>query len=56
MKKKLIYIEPSVKLVRVVLEVGFAVNTSAIPSVNLQDWEPAEIPHEESERDIWLPF
>jgi len=56
MKKKLIYITPSVKLVQVVLEKGFVVNTSAIPSVNVQDWEPAGIPHEESERDIWLPF
>ena len=52
---KKIYVPPTVKVTRVLLEGSIAIQ-SPIQQVNFEDWSYDEYPssHESNNRDIWL--
>ena len=55
MKTKRMYVSPSVKITRVVLEGSIAVQ-SVVQSINVQDWEYEQDDLPENNADIVLPF
>jgi len=54
MKKRMMYVTPTVKVTRVILEKGIAVNSSPIypNGIQVYDWEPQA----ETQGDIWIPI
>ena len=55
MNKKKIYVLPSVKIARVILEGCIAVQ-SVVQSINVKDWEYEQADLPENNADIVLPF
>ena len=55
MGKKLIYITPTTKVTRVILEQGIAVAISAMNSAQLHDWEAGAMKTID-DGNIWLPL